>query len=296
MQTAASPTSARLDETLPTLDPSPARPIATAAPALAVAARTDLGKSRSRNEDSYVVARLGRWVRVESTSIGHGRDLTRVQGTLLMVADGMGGHGGGDVASAVTLDSFVEHSLLDMPWLGAGTPEGDTLLAADFQQFVVACQARLVAVAERKDLPPKLGTTLTAAYVTDARMITVHVGDTRAYLLRGGALRPLTRDHTLGAQLGPTAKGADLAAMSHILVNAIGGNTDRPTPELAATPIEKGDRVLLCSDGLHGPVNDAKIAALLAAAPTPQAAVDALIAEALAAGGPDNVTAVVAFV
>lgn len=295
MQTTLSTYSPRLDQTLPTLDPHPSAAPVQPAPALQISAGTDLGKERERNEDQYVVAHLGRWVRVDSTSIGRGRELTRLQGTLLMVADGMGGHGGGDVASAVTLDSFVEHSLLDMPWLGCGTQQGDALLAADFQTFAVACQERLVAVAKRKHLPPKLGTTLTAAYLTGTRVIIVHVGDSRAYLLHGGALRRLTRDHTLGAQLGPTAVGVDATAFSHILVNAIGGNTDRPTPELSATPIEPGDRLLLCSDGLHGPVTDARIATILGGATTSQAAVDGLIDEALALGGPDNVTAIVAF-
>jgi PPM family protein phosphatase len=272
----------RLDDvsTLPTLDPNPSvRPTRVHAPVLA--ARTDVGKVRQRNEDQFVIAQLGRWVRVQATSVGEDREITRLQGSLLVVADGMGGHGGGDVASAVTLDAFVEHSLLEMPWLGCGTPEGDALLAADFERFANRCQTRLVEVARRKDLPPKLGTTLTAAYLTHERIIVMHVGDTRAYVVRGGLLRRLTTDHTLGT--------------SHILTNAIGGNPDLPKPELCAVPLAPGDRVLLCSDGLHGTVDDATIHALLGGASTPQAAADALVEEALRAGGPDNITTVVGF-
>jgi serine/threonine protein phosphatase PrpC len=280
----------RLDQTLPTLG-SPSR---TEPPAIEFAARTDVGKKRERNEDQYVVAHLGRWVGIEATSLGSARELTSRQGTLMVVADGMGGHGGGDVASAVALDSFLGHSLLDMPWLGSGSPDGDALLTADVERFLVDCQARLLEVAERKQLPSNLGTTLTIAYLTGPRLILVHVGDTRAYLLRAGNLRCLSHDHTLGAAIGPDANGKP-SPLSHVLANAIGGNRDRPRPELSAMALERGDRILLCSDGLHGPVDDVHIASILGGAMSAQAAVDGLIEAALANGGPDNVTAVVAF-
>lgn len=285
----------RADETLPTLAPHKHEPFTTKAPEIRFAARTDVGKKRSRNEDQFLVAHLGRWVHVDLSSIeAPSRELTSPQGTLLVVADGMGGQGGGDVASAVALDSLVHHSLLDMPWLGVGTPDGDALLAKDVQAFVIACQERLTEVAARKSLPPRLGTTLTAAYLTGSRLVLMHVGDTRAYVLRAGTLHRLSQDHTLAAALGPKPDGTPSAG-ANILMNAIGGSSDSPKPELAAIPLQAGDRILLCSDGLYGPVDDARIAQILGGAAEPQAAVDALIEAALEAGGPDNVTAVVAF-
>jgi len=273
-----------------------AKSVSAPVPRMDIAAATDVGKERERNEDQFLVAQLGRWIHIESTSVGAPQELTRPQGTLLLVADGMGGHGGGDVASAVALDSFVSHSLLDMPWLGVGTDEGDKLMAADMTKFVAECQQRLIQIANRKHLPLKLGTTLTAAFVTAARMVLAHVGDTRAYYLRGSDLVRLTRDHTLNAALAEQAH-ADPATFGHknILVNAIGGNADLPNPEMSSVHLAAGDRILLCSDGLHGCVSDLRIAALLGAAPNAQAAVQSLIAEALAQGAPDNVTAVVAF-
>jgi serine/threonine protein phosphatase PrpC len=114
-----------------------------------IAASSDIGKVRKENEDQYLVAHLGRWMHVEHTSVGAPQELTRPQGTLFVIADGMGGQGGGDVASAVTLDAFVAHSLLEMPWLGSGTSEGDALLAADMTRFVAECQLRLHEVAAR---------------------------------------------------------------------------------------------------------------------------------------------------
>jgi len=273
-----------------------AKSVSAPVPRMDIAAATDVGKERERNEDQFLVAQLGRWIHIESTSVGAPQELTRPQGTLLLVADGMGGHGGGDVASAVALDSFVSHSLLDMPWLGVGTDEGDKLMAADMTKFVAECQQRLIQIANRKHLPLKLGTTLTAAFVTADRMVLAHVGDTRAYYLRGSDLVRLTRDHTLNAALAEQAH-ADPATFGHknILVNAIGGNADLPNPEMSSVHLAAGDRILLCSDGLHGCVSDLRIAALLGAAPNAQAAVQSLIAEALAQGAPDNVTAVVAF-
>lgn len=282
--------SARADDTLPVLDPH-ASPNATATPSLDVAARSDIGKVRARNEDQFVIAHLGRWMRVAETSIGaSGRDLTSPQGTLLVVADGMGGQGAGDVASAVALDAFVEHSLLGMPWLSASTPGGEAMLAADAKRFLAEIQQRLTSIAERKQLPKKLGTTLTAAYLSSSGLVIVHVGDSRCYRLRDTMLERLTHDHTLGEALGqPNGNFA------HVLVNAIGGSDELPDPEIAVHAWRAGDRLLVCSDGLHGPVDDVMIASVLGGAKNAREAVDALIATALERGGPDNVTAVVGF-
>jgi serine/threonine protein phosphatase PrpC len=282
--------------TLPTLDPPPGSIRAVPAAQLDLAACTDVGKTRERNEDQFVVARLGRWLSVERTSIGVPRELTTPQGTLLVVADGMGGQGAGDVASAVAMDAFVEHSLLEMPWLASGSEGGDSLLLADVQRFVVACQEQLHVVAERKHLPAKLGTTLTAAYVHGSRLVVVHVGDTRAYLLRAGRLERLTHDHTLGAAVSEAAGSAEAGEhLSHVLVNAIGGNADVPRPEVVSMDLRAGDRLLLCSDGLHGTLDDTRISEILTGAKSAKLAVDALVDEVLARGAPDNVTAVAAF-
>lgn len=283
------PETTRGDDTLPVLDPRSPATDGAPAHAIDVAGRSDVGKVRSQNEDQYVIAHLGRWIRVTETTIGApGRDITSPQGTLLAVADGMGGHGGGDVASAVALDAFVEHSLLAMPWLSWGVPGGKELLTQDAQRFVTDCQARLGTVASRKHLPPRLGTTLTAAYVSASGLVILHVGDTRCYRLRETVLERLTHDHTLGEALGEPNGN-----LSHVLVNAIGGSSEQPRPEIALHSWRVGDRILICSDGLHGTVDDVTIAGVLGGATSARQAVDALIASAIERGAPDNVTAVV---
>ncbi len=284
------------EATLPTLDPGSPGAATARVPVLDLAGRTDVGKVRERNEDQFVIAHLGRWLAVEQTSIGVPRELTSPQGTLLVVADGMGGQGGGNVASAVAMDSFVEHSLLEMPWLTSGSPEGDRMLSADVSRFLVACQEHLHAVAERKHLPPRLGTTLTAAYVQGSRLTVVHVGDTRAYLLREGALTRLTHDHTLGAAMAEAAGNPQAGEhLSHVLVNAIGGNDEKPRAEIVSMDLRAADRLLLCSDGLHGTIDDTRVCEILAGAANARAAVDALLEAVITRGAPDNVTAVVAF-
>lgn len=279
---------ARIDRTVGVV-PRPSSRAPAAARHLDLAGRTDTGCVRERNEDQFVIAHLGRWLHVVSSSFDGSREMTTLQGTLLVVADGMGGQGAGDVASTVALEAFLHHSLVEMPWLRAGTPEGDAVLEEDVSAFVVACQRRLLDVAKKENLPRRLGTTLTAAYLQDGRLIVAHVGDSRAYVLRKGVLTRLTHDHTLSEALGSRNE-----AFAHVLVNAIGGGAEPPRVELSATQLERGDRVLLCTDGLHGSADDARIAEILGSAATAEDATQALVDEALARGGPDNVTVVAA--
>lgn len=282
----------RADETLPTLrgDHAPTDTHAT----LEAVGRTDVGLVRTRNEDQFLVARLGRWMTIESASIARAtRELWSPQGTLLVVADGMGGQGAGDVASAVVLDTFAAHSLLEMPWLTFGTPEGDALLARDLTDIAARCQDRLHEIAERKDLPRRLGTTFTALYVHEYRAVVAHVGDTRAYLLRDGTMTRLTRDHTLAADLEALGHPA---AHQNVLTNAIGGTNEKPVVDLHALQLASNDRLLVSSDGLHGVVDELTISRLVWGAKDAREASDALVQAAIERGAPDNVTALVACV
>ncbi|HEX6602345.1 MAG TPA: Stp1/IreP family PP2C-type Ser/Thr phosphatase, partial [Solirubrobacterales bacterium] len=228
------------------------------------AVRTDTGRQRNANEDSF---------------------FTRA--TLFVVADGMGGAQAGEVASKAAVESFAQ----DLP---GGAPPlqllGETIEEAN----------RTIHELARKD--PSLagmGTTTTAAIVDlEAEEVAIgHVGDSRAYRLRGGKFEQLTRDHSLVEEMRRKGQLTDEQAEDHpqrsIITRALG-----PEPEvqvdLQTVPAQDGDVFLICSDGLTTMLDDEQIARLLTRATSLEAAVRALVDEANRAGGRDNIT-VVAF-
>jgi protein phosphatase len=279
------------DETLQTLNASAREPNLEIVPqSFDLAGRTDVGKKRERNEDQFVIARLGRAVQFDQTSIPNVTSDVRVMphGLLLVVADGMGGHGYGDLASAVTVDALIE--ALPLPTIELANPSQSVTAALEH------CQRRVEEVASRRGLSQfRIGTTLTFAYVHWPLVVVGHVGDSRCYLLRGSRLLRLTHDHTMGEAL--RAKGASdavAARFDHALVNAVGGDDKPPSPELSAHRLEPGDRLLLCSDGLTAEVEDGMIGTILSRSASSDEACQSLIDAANEAGGSDNVTALVA--
>jgi serine/threonine protein phosphatase PrpC len=228
---------------------------------LRVGARTDIGQLRERNEDAYLV-----------------------DGPLFAVADGMGGHRAGDVASALALQSLRGEG---PP--GAGGPE-------DLAERIREANRSIL---RRGATDPRLagmGTTLTAALCEGGRLHVLHVGDSRAYLFREGALRQLTEDHTLVQRMVREGHLTPEEAARHpqrsILTRALGveGEVD---PDRVTVSLRPGDRVLLCTDGLTGMLDDALIGRVLGEEPDPQRAADRLVDLANLAGGDDNVTVVV---
>lgn len=229
-----------------------------------VAHASDVGHRRAHNEDAVCVD--------EDTG-------------LLVVADGMGGHAAGEVASRMAVDAVV-----------AAARDRESLAEA-----VHAAHGAVVQAATDGDGAPGMGTTCVACRLREGALETAWVGDSRAYLFRDGDLQPLTRDHSY-VQTLVDAGVLDAASAAHhperhVLARCIGGGglardeVDTDTVEVGA-----GDRVLLCSDGLTGELDDDTIASLLARCAGDRAAVDALVEAALAAGGHDNVSVVVATV
>jgi protein phosphatase len=130
-------------------------------------------------------------------------------------------------------------------------------------------------------------------------MYIAHVGDSRCYLLRGGDFRQLTQDHTLAAMLveaGLKPEQAEVSRARHVLMNAVGGGSNDLRVDFHRRTLKAGDRVLLCTDGLHDLVPPDRIAEVIESSSTPNMASAGLVSAALAAGGDDNVTAVVMFV
>ncbi|GAB5540576.1 MAG: protein phosphatase 2C domain-containing protein [Sandaracinaceae bacterium] len=257
---------------------------------------------REKNEDQFLVADVSRCVAVRASSLAAapGGTLAASEGTVLVVADGMGGHGSGDLASAVTVDGVVEWLAHHMPWSETLDDAHRRALIDGVGEMARSVQARLWSVAARKHASPKLGTTLVMAYLLERELFVAHVGDSRAYLLREGRLDRITEDHSLAERVrkesGDGGADLDLSHLSHILVNAIGGDRQEPRVDGAWFQLTPGDRVMLASDGLTDVVGDEAIAEHLSAAESADEACHLLVRAAMDASTSDNVTVVSAFV
>jgi protein phosphatase len=222
--------------------------------------RTDTGRQRRENEDSAYV-----------------------HAPVFVVADGMGGAQAGEVASRMAIETFEE----GLP--GSGTPEGR------LAELVRDANQRIYDRSRAEHGRAGMGTTLTAAYLADGDLAIAHVGDSRAYLLRDGQLTRLTQDHSLVDELVRQGKLTEAQAAEHpqrsIITRALG-----PEPEVEVDtfsyPMQVGDVLLLCSDGLTSMVSEVRVAEILRGAATLDEAADRLIDEANEAGGRDNITVV----
>jgi protein phosphatase len=268
-------------------------------------ALSHVGKVRSNNEDAYLVYRTGRFWERLLTSLPDDQLPARQEenGYVMAVADGMGGQAAGEVASSLALRTAVALVLQAAHW-GAKLdhPERrEEELRAGVERALSYFRGVDEAVARRAEGDPALrgkGTTLTASYSFGDDLLVFHVGDARAYLFRQGRLRRLTRDHTLAQDL------ADLGAipeeevaghpLGHMLTRAIGRHGGEVEAEVRRLRLADGDGVLLCSDGLTGHVEDARIAAVLGRAHSSAAACRELVDLALEGGGKDNVTVLLA--
>jgi serine/threonine protein phosphatase PrpC len=230
---------------------------------LRYAARSDVGLLRDGNEDSGYAS-------------SH----------LLVVADGMGGAAAGEVASSVAVAALAS--------LDEDEPSGDLLEV--FADAIRRIEDQLGGLVDAEPGLRGMGTTLTAVVRAEGRLGLVHVGDSRGYLMRGGSLERITRDHTLVQSLIDAGRLSDHDAATHPQRNVLTRVLDGAHPteaDLSIREIKVGDRILLCSDGLSGVVSTDTIAATLLANDDPQHAVDELVDLALRAGGPDNITCVV---
>ena len=261
--------------------------------------KTDPGKVRPGNEDHFLVAELSRTLRVQQTSLPQPPSKQgRSRGHMLLVADGMGGHAAGEVASALTVETvegFVVELLRRFSNLRADDEQG---VLADLREAVLRADARIVEEVDRHPEFAGMGTTLTLAFASGTRLFIIHAGDSRCYRFRAGKLEQLTEDHTLVARMAARGEIRPEEARTHprrhIVTNVLGGNSPGVRADVQVEGIEAGDMLLLCSDGLTDMLDDARLALVLAEAAAPEAACARLVAEANEAGGKDNITAVVA--
>lgn len=223
--------------------------------------RTDIGCVREQNEDSLIV-----------------------QPPLFVVADGMGGHAAGEVASEIAVKTISEcapdHA--DAEELGAAVEQANR----DIINAALAGEGR-----------EGMGTTCTAAMLEANKLVIAQVGDSRAYLLHNGELTQLTRDHSLMANMIEAGQITPEEARVHpnrsVITRAL-GNDPTTTADLYEINVEDGDRLLLCSDGLSSMVEDSRIEEVMNRIADPQRCASALVNEAISEGGLDNVTVIVA--
>jgi protein phosphatase len=264
--------------------------------------QTDRGRERDINEDQFLVADMSKSLLVRQSSLSledQTRLLSGVQGKLLVVADGMGGHAAGDRASALAVETVVRYVLNIMPWFFRLDEQHEDDLRSELSAALERCQRTLEAHTKAVPRHHGMGTTLTMAYVLWPRMYVVHAGDSRCYLRRKDQLYQMTEDHT-GAQLlvekgDVDPREAKAGPMGQIVWNAIvADGRNRVSPVVYKSELALRDRLLLCTDGLTKHVPDRRIDEILAAEANSQVACQQLIDEALAQGGTDNITAVVA--
>ncbi len=257
-----------------------------------VFAKTDLGRTRDHNEDRFLVADLTRKAAslqpdVRQHDIGP-------RGTLLVVADGMGGAAAGELASEMATDTIYAHLVKTWNAEDEVTPQR---FAYRLKEAVEVANSSIHAHAKAHPEVRGMGTTTTAAGVLNDHLYLTQVGDSRAYLIRGGQAHQITKDQSLMQRLVEagelTEEEAAQSERRNIILQALGPDP-KVKVDLTHQEVRRGDILVLCSDGLSGQVKKEEIAQIVTTTPDLSAACDKLIALANQRGGPDNITVVIA--
>jgi protein phosphatase len=267
---------------------------------LEYAGQTDIGRVRSNNEDQFLIAELHKHLRIAQTSLSGahlGGLSTNPMGHLLVVADGMGGTAGGELASGLTIETISWYVARTMPWFFRYQDGREKELEMELLRAVEVCE-QSVAEAAAGTRFKRMGTTLTMAYVLWPRLYVVHAGDSRCYLHRNNKLARMTKDHTIAQKALDeglmTEEQVKDSILGNTLWNCIGGGTEGVSPDLFHATLQPGDELLLCTDGLTRKLEDPDIRNILVRSSSPDVAVSTLVAAANEAGGQDNITAIVA--
>lgn len=268
------------------------------------AGRTDIGKKRETNQDQYLIADLNKSMLVQSTSLNletQSRLYGMSHGKLFMVADGMGGHQGGNRASTLAIDLLINQLLNSMHWFFQMDQDQEAReqgFIEDLKKMMQKAHEAIEKESSEDSGSKGMGTTLTMAYVIWPWMYIVHAGDSRCYLLRRGELKQLTRDHTVSNQLmekgGMTPDEAEKSPWSNVLYNALGAGASAVDAEVHKVPLEPNDMIMLCSDGLYRYLPDQEIQDILLSELEPLEVCRSFIELANFRGGADNITSIVA--
>jgi protein phosphatase len=210
------------------------------------------------------------------------------------VADGMGGHSAGDVASGLAIHALAQHAAETLLPAELDTQSGHFEVDAWLREAIAL--ANKIVHEQRQLAGTNMGTTLVMAFIINGTVHLANVGDSRAYLINASGIRQLTVDHSLVQRLIETKQLTVEEARTHPQRNVIYKNLgDRPNvdPDISRIALEPGDQLLLCSDGLSGYVDDDETLKIIRSADSPQDACRKLIDAANASGGPDNITVII---
>lgn len=256
-----------------------------------------VGQVRTDNEDRFAIASLRKTLTVLQSNVDGGPEIERgatFEALLMLVADGVGGNEGGEEASREAAATIMTYLASTSSCFNTMDADREHQFLELLEESVHRAHARVTEAAADRRRPP--ATTLTMALLLGLRAYIVHVGDSRAMYLRNGRLRILTRDQTMAEELldmgAITEEQAMRSTLSHQLTSAVGGS--QMTPSLGLVDLRPGDVLLLCSDGLTKHVTDERIALILGQPWTAGQMCVQLRDDALAGGGTDNISIVVA--
>jgi serine/threonine protein phosphatase PrpC len=254
--------------------------------------RTDVGRTREHNEDAFAVADL-----TANRATLHPDVRTHIsgeRGSLFMVADGMGGAAAGEIASAMAVDVVLRE--LERSWINANRTDREAFAQA-LKRATAAANAEINAFATQHPEYRGMGTTATIAGLLGDTLYVAQVGDSRAYLIRDGVARQLTKDQSLMQRLIEagelTEEEAEHSERRNIILQALGPEQSVKV-DLTHQVVRRGDVLVLCSDGLSGQVSKEEIARILAEERDLVAACQRLVDRANENGGPDNITVIAA--
>lgn len=288
-----------------TVDILPTAPIPTEPPPpfsslvrVDLAGLSDAGRVRPNNEDHFLITRFGRSLELVQGNLPRGTLPGRHEevGYGFVVADGMGGHASGEVASQLAIQALVALVTHVPDWIF----RIDDIFGEELERRAAERFHQINAVLnEQAEAEPRMrgmGTTMVLAVTLGADMILTSIGDSRAYRYRRGQLRQLTHDHTVAQEMLDAGQVTPKAAgwFRHMLTRVLGGGTDEAEPDIRRHHLDDGDCLLLCTDGLTDMLDDATIAQVLGAGEPAATTCRRLVDLAVERGGKDNVTAIVA--
>ncbi|MDB4413047.1 protein phosphatase 2C domain-containing protein [Pirellulaceae bacterium] len=259
--------------------------------------KTDIGQKRRLNQDQFLIAQLHKSLQILRSSVEFDSNevFGQSMGTVMFVADGMGGANAGEVASQIAIKNTTDFLLNSMHWLFHPTESDTQRFVEDLRSAAIFSHNAVRADSEMDPNHRGMGTTLTLAYLVWPMLYVLHVGDSKCYIRNQHGLTQLTKDQTL-AQVLYDNGGLDTASVeespySHVLVSAIGID-GKPNAVVYRTRLEPNDRILLCSDGVNAHLSDSEISEIINSEISCDEICNRLIATANERGGRDNITAV----